>query len=585
MSEFSVDQGAAYDPTGAQVQLAALRPAQRPARSSGQRVTSSPVGRAARAGRARGALGRGQPRRDPGGRRSPTTAGAVAGGSGPRRRRATCGRSSAAPPTCCARPGTSPTGSGWWTARRAARGSSYIAHDRPAPVTVPGITGAATYAASWSPGTASRFVAVVRRAAGDALVVSRIRHDDPGAGRCGASRARRIAWERRGTAPDPRHRLAHADHDRGARTCSPGSSRRCGPSRSTDRPGPRQPLDDVAWPGAVAWRRRRSPSESALRRDRDVEPDRPRRAPSAGSSRSTRASPPWRLRRLSRRPAVRPQARRRAACATRRALVASTRARRPARRARRPAARRRAASAAAGPAGCCAAAAPTGCLRGRAGRVADARARRAGRRRGPPAEYAGAVRAMVLGHKEHRLLGLRGPLGAAAGRAVGAAAGGDAPARRRWCWCRCRRGPRASARAATTRRTPSRPARPRLLAAAGHDVRGRAGCCAPARAWSTRRVSTRPPGRPTWPARCAARPARCAGWRRRRPRAVGGGLRRRADDRRDRPRGAAGAGGRRAAACSRVAAVAATRRRLPPGRSPATAIFGAPRFRRCRRRD
>ena len=65
------------------------------------------------------------------------------------------------------------------------------------------------------------------------------------------------------------------------------------------------------------------------------------------------------------------------------------------------------------------------------------------------AAYDGTVKAMVLGHKERRLLALAPAPGAAA-RPRGRPAPG---AGTRWCWCRCRRAGPASAPAATTRRT------------------------------------------------------------------------------------------------------------------------------------
>lgn len=82
-----------------------------------------------------------------------------------------------------------------WLVDRAPGGArvSYVVHDRPVPVTVPGVTGTSVRSFLVSR-DGSRFVAVVHRRAGDALMVSRIRHDDQGAV-LGASRAQRISWE------------------------------------------------------------------------------------------------------------------------------------------------------------------------------------------------------------------------------------------------------------------------------------------------------------------------------------------------------------------------------------------------------
>ena len=138
--------------------------------------------------------------------------------------------------------------------------------------------------------------------------------------------------------------------------------------------------------------------------------------------------------------------------------------------------------------------------------LADPRARpawrRPGRRRSTPA----LLRALVLGHKERRLLALPAA-GPAARRGAAAAA---APPGRRSCWCRCRRGP-AGPRPRPRPDVRDHPRRGRPAPRPGYD----APCagCSPARgAVATRPGSTRPRGRPTWPARCAARPRRgCAG--------------------------------------------------------------------------
>ena len=82
-----------------------------------------------------------------------------------------------------------------WLVDRAPGGArvSYVEHDRPTSVDVPGVTGASVRSFLVSR-DGSRFVAVVHAAAGDELMVSRIRHDDQGAV-LGATRARRISWE------------------------------------------------------------------------------------------------------------------------------------------------------------------------------------------------------------------------------------------------------------------------------------------------------------------------------------------------------------------------------------------------------
>lgn len=70
---------------------------------------------------------------------------------------------------------------------------SYVSDDRPVPVTVPGITGRRVRSFLVSR-DGSRMVAVVHRRSGDALMVSRLLHDDKGRVLRG-TRARRIAWE------------------------------------------------------------------------------------------------------------------------------------------------------------------------------------------------------------------------------------------------------------------------------------------------------------------------------------------------------------------------------------------------------
>ena len=179
--------------------------------------------------------------------------------------------------------------------------------------------------------------------------------------------------------------------------------------------------------------------------------------------------------------------------------------------------------------------------------LADAGARRGWPRRGRRRSTTALVRALVLAHKERaRARRCAGRSASCWPRAVAGLAGPPA-AGARWCWCRCRRGPRRCAPAATTRRCAvTRGAAATAPAPAGATSSvAAAAAAARRRAW-TRPGSTRPRGRPTWPARCAARPARCAGSARRR-RGPRGGLRRRADHRRDRPRGAARARGSRPA--------------------------------------
>ena len=122
-------------------------------------------------------------------------------------------------------------------------------------------------------------------------------------------------------------------------------------------------------------------------------------------------------------------------------------------------------------------------LRGRAQRAALGRP---GRRRCPAglvtpwtaADYAGAARALVLGHKEHAMHGLRGPLAGAAGRARCARPSSDAGPRVRSCWCRCRRGrPTVRARGHDPTWTITRRAA-RLLRRGGVRRRRACGCCA-----------------------------------------------------------------------------------------------------------
>ena len=107
-----------------------------------------------------------------------------------------------------ARPGTSPTGSGWSTGRRRGAGVSVRrAATARTPCGVPGVTGRTV---PQLPGLPRRLPARGRgrtAAAATRIVVSRIRHDDQGRV-LGATPAQRIAWEGAGTAPDPRHRLA-----------------------------------------------------------------------------------------------------------------------------------------------------------------------------------------------------------------------------------------------------------------------------------------------------------------------------------------------------------------------------------------
>ena len=76
--------------------------------------------------------------------------------------------------------------------------------------------------------------------------------------------------------------------------------------------------------------------------------------------------------------------------------------------------------------------------------------------------YDGVVRAMVVGHKEHRLLALARPLGDLLAQAVRAAVDGPGGrAAHRCCWCRCPRGRAARASAGTSprRRSPGWPPR------------------------------------------------------------------------------------------------------------------------------
>jgi hypothetical protein len=73
---------------------------------------------------------------------------------------------------------------------------SYVERDRPTTVFVPGVTGRDVHRFLVSR-DGSRLVAVVRRSTGDVLMVSRIRHDDKGRV-LGATRAHRISWEGEG---------------------------------------------------------------------------------------------------------------------------------------------------------------------------------------------------------------------------------------------------------------------------------------------------------------------------------------------------------------------------------------------------
>ena len=139
----------------------------------------------------------------------------------------------------------------------------------------------------------------------------------------------------------------------------------------------------------------------------------------------------------------------------------------------------------------------------RPARVADARCPPGWSTPWAAAAYDGTVRAMVLGHKERRLLALRDPLALLLAAAVAAAL---APGTRARCVLVPVPSRPASVRARghdpTYALTPGAAA---LLRAAGRDVARRGGCCAPGPAWSTRPGSTPAPGPPTWPARCAAR--------------------------------------------------------------------------------
>ena len=126
--------------------------------------------------------------------------------------------------------------------------------------------------------------------------------------------------------------------------------------------------------------------------------------------------------------------------------------------------------------------------------VADPGPGRARSRRGPPTAYDGIVRAMVVGHKEHRLLALARPLGdllAVAVRRPLADLG--APTRPRAAGA----GPvateqRPGARGYEPTTALTRCAAASRLAAASTYGRLRAAAPHPARAWPTRPGSTRP---------------------------------------------------------------------------------------------
>ena len=85
-----------------------------------------------------------------------------------------------------------------WLVDRTADGArvSYVLHDRPTSVDVPGVTGRSVHSFLVSR-DGSRLVFVVHRGFGDTLMVSRVHHDDQG-GVLGASRAHRISWEGEG---------------------------------------------------------------------------------------------------------------------------------------------------------------------------------------------------------------------------------------------------------------------------------------------------------------------------------------------------------------------------------------------------
>ena len=125
------------------------------------------------------------------------------------------------------------------------------------------------------------------------------------------------------------------------------------------------------------------------------------------------------------------------------------------------------------------------------------------------AEYAGAVRAMVVGHKERRLLGAAQRAGRVARRrGRGGPPRGCRPGR--WCWCRCPPGPAALAVGATTPPARSSPG-PLGGCGAAATTCSRSRCCAPGPASSTRPASAPRNAPPTSPARCTVRPTPCAG--------------------------------------------------------------------------
>jgi hypothetical protein len=82
-----------------------------------------------------------------------------------------------------------------WLVDRAPGGAqiSYVRHERPTSVRVPGVTGRSVRRFLVSR-DGSRLVAAVHRRSGDVLMVSRIRHDEQGRV-LGATRARAITWE------------------------------------------------------------------------------------------------------------------------------------------------------------------------------------------------------------------------------------------------------------------------------------------------------------------------------------------------------------------------------------------------------
>ncbi len=434
-----------------------------------------------------------------------------------------------------------------WACRTPGQGAAVVcvagrAH-RPAPV--PGITGEDVRRFLVSR-DGSRLVAVVRGPVPTASV-SRLRYDADG-GVTGASRARADPVDRTRHEPHPGHRVDLADHDRRPR---PALARPRGGAhperRRLDRPGRSRRSRSPATSGTSPRRprsRRRTPCSKPPRSSTSRRPSPAVRSPIADSTTSpTRGDPQAAPDRVAARPAGWSAAA--VLDASRDLLLGST----------------------------C-----VGC--GRPGRLLCAACAAALEPHPAPAwptprppgltapwaatSYDGTVRAMVLGHKEHRLLGLARPLGELLALAV-AMALDDLVAAASSADLAARAGAVAAGLGPATRSRPDHQpgaGRGRPADDVGHARPPASRCSGPARVWPTRRGSTRC-ARAAQPGRCLPRPrAGPAPTRPRRTAPARRGVRRRAHDRSDRRRGPAGAPRRRSPPLA-VVAVAATRRRTP----------------------